>query len=225
MRRTRRFPGFARAVELLAGIALLLIVLAVIWLQPFPMKGAGTGGVRWSSDGSLIPLRAVVRITNRRFVKWAENPIVVEAVRQANSKPVKRLDEIIQLDKEWVEGRPEPEWVNQFVNNPCAEYLKQLQSGKDGERGLYAEIFVTDRQGCIVAASRKTSDYWQGDEDKFVKAFADGEGAVFIDEAAYDESTQTSLIQVSVPVLDPNSGKAIGVMTVGLNIGVLSEEI
>ena len=82
-----------------------------------------------------------------------------------------------------------------------------------------------DRQGCIVAESKKTSDFWQGDEDKFVKSFADGKGAIFVDESTYDESTRAPLIQVSVPVFDPNTREAIGVMTVGLNIGVLDEQI
>lgn len=43
----------------------------------------------------------------------------------------------------------------------------------------YAEIFVMDNQGANVAMSDKTSDYWQGDEDKFVRSFAGGEGKVF----------------------------------------------
>lgn len=39
---------------------------------------------------------------------------------------------------------------------------------------VYSEAFVTDAKGANVAAYPATSDYWQGDEDKFTKAFASG---------------------------------------------------
>ena len=80
-----------------------------------------------------------------------------------------------------------------------------------------------DRQGNIVAESNKTSDYWQGDEDKFVKSFADGKGAIFIDKPSFDESIQTYLVQVSIPIFDPDMGGAIGAMTVGVNLEALVE--
>lgn len=181
--------------------------------------------MRWSLDGDRIPVRAIERIAQKRFVVWAKNPVVIEAVRKANSKPAKSLYEIIRLDKEWIAGESDEEWVNQLLDNPCARYLKQLQIDRSGDRNLYSEIFVTDKQGCIVAGSERTSDFWQGDEDKFVKAFADGKGAMFIDESSYDRSTKNSLIQVSIPVYDPNTRRAIGIMTIGLHIGVLDEQI
>lgn len=220
--KTRRFGGFTTAGKLYVGVVVLLIVLVVSWLVPYSIKGKATGSVKWSREGDRIPLRAIERISNKRFVAWAANAIVVEAVKQANSKGVKSLDEIIRLDKKWVAGQGAEDWINGFLDNPCARYLRQLQAERGG---VYAEIFVVDRQGCIVAESEKTSDFWQGDEDKFVKAFAGGKGAIFIDKAAYDPSTRSPLIQVSVPVIDPDTGKAIGVITVGLDIGVLAEQI
>jgi hypothetical protein len=225
MYETRRFRGFTRIDKLCVGIVLLLIVLVVSGLPTHPVKDRTSCSVRCSAEGDQIPTRAVERIAQNRFVEWAGSPIVVGAVKEANNKPVRTLSEIIQLDKKWIGGTFDQEWVKELQDNPCAVYLKQLQNEKSGGKSLYSEIFVVDKQGCIVAESEKTSDYWQGDEDKFVKAFADGKGAIFIDEADYDESTKTSLIQVSVPVLDPDTGEAIGVMTIGLNIGILSEEI
>ena len=116
------------------------------------------------------------------------------------------------------------EWIGSFLNNPCADRLKKAQKeAVKGERSLYAEIFVMDKQGCIVAETDKTSDYWQGDEDKFVKSFAGGEGAVFIDKPAFDESTRGYLIQVSVPVLDPQTEEAIGAMTAGIDLDYMTE--
>jgi hypothetical protein len=62
----------------------------------------------------------------------------------------------------------------------------------------------------------KTSDYWQGDEAKFQKSFANGSGAVFVDEVEFDDSSQAYLVQISVPVLD--NGTAIGAITFGIDV-------
>jgi hypothetical protein len=217
--------GLPKGAGLYAAVVMVLTVLVVSWLEPYSIEGRLAGDLKWSTEGDRIPLRAIERMANRRFVAWAAEPVVVEAVKQANSGPVKPLDAIIALDKKWRQADQADAWIKRFLNNPCARRLRELQNAQGGEHGLYPEIFVTDGQGCIVAASQRTSDFWQGDEDKFVKAFADGRGAIFIDEAAYDLSTSTPLIQVSVPVVDPDDGKAIGVMTIGLHIKVLAEQI
>jgi hypothetical protein len=136
---------------------------------------------------------------------------------------VKSLDEIMRLDNKWRATYGIDEWIGGFLNNPCAEYLKRVKRGAASESGrsLYAEIFIMDRQGNIVSETDKTTDYWQADEDKFIKSFAYGKGDIFISETIFDESTNRYLIQVSVPVLDSDNDRAIGVITVGIDLDVL----
>ncbi|MFA5424152.1 MAG: cache domain-containing protein [Phycisphaerae bacterium] len=226
MQNTRRFGGFASIDKICIGIALLLIVLVVGGLPSQSMKNeADLSNVKCSPEADWIPVRSIERVAQKRFTQWAENPVIVDAVIQANDRPARTISEIIELDDKWVSGSIDEQFVNELLNNPCAQYLDSLREEDSRAKGMYREIFVVDNQGCIVAASNKTSDYWQGDEDKFVKPFNGGRGAIFVDDADYDESTDMSLIQVSVPIMDPNSGEAIGVLTVGLNIRVLIEEI
>lgn len=224
MSKIKRLGGFTRIDKLCAGIVLLLIALVISGLPSHPLKNSTRCSLSCSLEGDQVPVRAIERIAQKRFVKWAKEPVVIETLRQANSRPGRTIDKIIRMDNEWAETNVDTEWISELLNNPCAEYLKQLQSRKNFEKGMYCEIFVMDDQGCITAASKKTSDYWQGDEDKFVKSFADGKGMIFIDDSDYDESTDTALIQVSVPVIDPNTEEAIGVMTIGLNVKAFIEE-
>ena len=72
-----------------------------------------------------------------------------------------------------------------------------------------------DAKGCIVCESNKTSDYWQGDEEKWTRSFNEGKGQVFVSEIEYDQSTQSYVIQVSLPV-KARAGAAIGAMTVSI---------
>jgi hypothetical protein len=78
-----------------------------------------------------------------------------------------------------------------------------------------------DNKGLNVAQSDVTSDYWQGDEAKWKKSFLAGPDGLFIDEVEFDESTQTYQAQVSVSIADPDSGEAIGAITVGVNVELL----
>jgi hypothetical protein len=99
-----------------------------------------------------------------------------------------------------------------LMENECGKYLRKIQASAPH----YAEIFVMDNQGANVAMSDKTSDYWQGDEAKFIKSYNGGRGAIFIDDVKFDNSTQAYLVQVSVPVKDGD--KVIGAITFGINV-------
>jgi hypothetical protein len=98
------------------------------------------------------------------------------------------------------------------MENECGKYLRKIQASAP----YYAEIFVMDNQGANVAMSDKTSDYWQGDEAKFIKSYNGGRGAVFVDDVKFDNSTQAYLVQISVPVKDGD--KIIGAITFGINV-------
>ncbi len=65
------------------------------------------------------------------------------------------------------------------MSSPLSVYLARIQ-GKS--LGLYAEVFVMDKTGLNVGQSSVTSDFWQGDEDKYQKTFAVADDALFIDE-------------------------------------------
>ena len=156
---------------------------------------------------------------NNQISQLAQEPIIVNAVTEANIKADKSLAEIMQLDQKWRNADETDKWVSSFLDNRCANFLKNVQyDSAKGAKGIYAEIFLMDKQGNIVAESNMTSDYWQGDEDKFIKAFNEEKGAFFIDSPAFDESTEKYLIHFSVPVLDQKTKKAIGVITIGIDI-------
>jgi hypothetical protein len=140
---------------------------------------------------------------------WGSDATIVAAVKAQNAKHVP-LATIKSLDAQWIAGKA-ASLVKEKTTGACADYLRKLATGS-----AYQEIFVMDDQGAIVCANEKTSDYWQGDEAKWQRAFNDGKGNVFIDRPRYDESAKRNLAQISVPVMD--NGKAIGAITIGVTI-------
>lgn len=75
-----------------------------------------------------------------------------------------------------------------------------------------------DAKGLNVGQSDVTSDYMQGDEAKHQKTYVAGPKSTFIDEVEFDDSSQTFQTQISRTIIDPADGKAIGAITVGVNV-------
>jgi hypothetical protein len=146
--------------------------------------------------------------------KLGENPVLVAAVKAQNAKGTSLAD-IKKRDAEWMAKTGVDDGMKALMENEPAKELAKIE----GSQPFYFELFLMDNQGANVAMTNKTSDYWQGDEDKFKSAYKDGAGAVFVAEPEFDDSAKAYLIQVSVPVLD--GGKAIGALTIGVNLDEL----
>lgn len=142
---------------------------------------------------------------------WATNPVVINAIKEQNAKNVS-LTEIKKLDESWRSTSGLGAFMIPYLDNPAAEELARLEE----TAGYVQESFAMDNQGGLVAATTKTSDYWQGDEAKFIESFKDGKGAVHVGEIEFDNSAQAYLVQVSIPVMD--GGKAIGAITIGIDV-------
>jgi hypothetical protein len=140
-----------------------------------------------------------------------KDPIIVAAVKAENLKG-KTLTQIKEMDEKWIKTPGVADFMRAISDSSCGKYLRSLLSSHP----YYVEIFVMDNQGANVAMTDKTSDYWQGDEAKFIKSFNNGSGAVYVDQVKFDDSSQAYVVQVSVPVMDGD--QAIGAITFGIDI-------
>lgn len=148
--------------------------------------------------------------------KWGEDPVLVAAVKEQNAKGF-TLEKIQKRDKEWMANSGLDDDMKAMMKSAAALELRKLEMTKP----YFLESFLMDRLGANVAMTDKTSDYWQGDEPKFVNSYKNGAGGVDVGKSQYDESAKAYLIQVSVPVVD--GGKAIGAITVGINLDALDK--
>ena len=136
----------------------------------------------------------------------------IQAVKQQNAQDMS-LDEIRKRDQAWMSSDDSLPLKASMTSSDIGTYLKNLIMHNSDK---YNEVFVTDNQGANVAAYPLTSDYWQGDEDKFINAFANGNGDIHIGGMEFDESTQTNAVQISVPIM--YNSKAIGVLVMGVKV-------
>ncbi|MFM2483684.1 PDC sensor domain-containing protein [Celerinatantimonas yamalensis] len=142
---------------------------------------------------------------------WGSDPQLVAAVKAQNAENLS-LDTIKDRDEKWRKSSDISALMKALMTNNAAKRLIELEKSKP----YLVELFLMDNQGANVAMSNRTSDYWQGDEEKFTQSYQQGQGHVYVSKVEYDESTQAYLVQVSVPVID--QGKAIGALTIGINL-------
>lgn len=150
-------------------------------------------------------------------MSWAMSPQVIAAVNEQNAVTAGTSEaQIIEWDNEWRSqvGQADQPRIDAVMSHELSAFLSEQVTAS---RGRITEIFVMDALGLNVASSGVTSDYWQGDEDKFTNSYGAGSGAVFVDAVEYDESAQTYQGQISISLTDPDNGEVVGAMTIGLN--------
>lgn len=177
---------------------------------------AGAQDGRPSVDG-LIDDSAVAE-----FRTWIDHPVVGIAVADQNAR-LAEIDPatIDALDQQWraERGAIDQPLIAQTIARPLSGYLTRLQAWSGG---LITEVFVMDRYGLNVGQSAITSDYWQGDEAKFLETVPLGPHALFIDEAEYHDATGTWRVQVNMSIPSADGREAIGAMTVEINLTELA---
>jgi hypothetical protein len=148
---------------------------------------------------------------------WSADPRLAQAILAQNAMTAGYTQaDIDGLDQTWRAevGSADSVLIRSVLDHGASSILREWV---DTAGGTITEVFVMDARGLNVASSALTSDYWQGDEEKFTETYPKGPGAVHISEVEFDESTQTYQAQVSISLVDPATGAAVGAMTVGLN--------
>jgi methyl-accepting chemotaxis protein len=81
----------------------------------------------------------------------------------------------------------------------------------------HVEVLLTDKFGANLAATRKTSDYYQADEEWWQAVWNGGAGAFYVGEPEYDEMANFTTVALGVPVRSAQ-GEVIGVLRTSLNL-------
>jgi len=170
-------------------------------------------------DPAFVP--ALEALAKDRIAAVLADPTLIEAIRDQNARTA-GMDQaaIDKADQEWRAqvGAAAKPMIDEVMGREASETLRRA---RDEAGGVFTEIFLMDQVGLNVAASDVTSDYWQGDEDKWQRTYGAGAEALHLGAIELDESTQTYQSQVSVTIVDPDTGAPIGAATFGVDVGFL----
>ena len=121
-------------------------------------------------------------------------------------------DELAELDRAWPTLSRDDYRMASILDNDIANDLRRIQV----EDPRFVEIFVTDRFGQLVAATGRTTDFYQADESWWQGVAGAGEPRVFVPPVHYDASSGAWSIDLCIPVV--SEGQLIGVTKAVLDL-------
>ena len=215
--RTRLILGFL-TVSLLVG----LVGLSSVYIsQQYLEKTIGENSILLAEETlNKIDRSIYARIEQLQLCNYND-----QQLHDALIKSNKEFEELIDIqsyidekDKEWI-NTPEKEitpFMQNIINNELSKKLREKIEFYEKDRGykVFGEIFITNKYGANIAQTGKTTDYYQGDEEKFQKAKENG---VHVDKVTYDESAKIFSINIATKIENKN-GEFLGVMISVFNI-------
>lgn len=174
----------------------------------------------------------LLQMANSDAALWLQDPQLLSSLSSLDAQHQHLAQEaILKLDSQWqaaVQQGQTFEWMQAILASPLSSLLNKWQQAS---RGRYTELFVTDSQGVLVATSRVTTDYWQGDEEKFIQPMklnlpglphpqgwldqGSGGGQT---QVGYDDSTRQFLSHISFLIRSKGGSQPLGVLTLGVNV-------
>jgi hypothetical protein len=124
---------------------------------------------------------------------------------------------VIETEKNWNQPAGAA-LVQQIIGNDVAENLRNVI--KLDPRFL--RITITDDHGSVIAASHKTLDYYQADEDFWQDIYAEGRGSISITDVLYDDLTKANYIGIGMPIIDPTTERFLGALDALIDVSELS---
>jgi hypothetical protein len=198
-----RLPG-SRSLSL--ALATFAVLAATV--SPARAAQAAESAIEFEDRRMRAKEKEILTRYTETVGRWAAVQRVVQAVVAQNAREV-TAEQIQAIDGAWQAGEDPQGLANELASNECAQVLLSLLAANQG----YVEAAVSDARGALVCFTSRPSDYYQGDEVSFQRAFGQGAGVPYVSAPKADESLGLTAVQISVPV--KAAGRAIGVLTVG----------
>ena len=170
------------------------------------------GAAHVASSLKLLANAEVERVYD--FLALSHADLMVQEANKA-LEPLSPTDlqaQISGMEARWPRMQPDDPELAPLLKDELAERLRAFQR----RHPLFVEIFVTDREGRLIASTEKTTDYWQADEEWWTQAVRCRKGEAWLEGLQFDESSATFSLDISVPIATQDGAK-VGVLKASLN--------
>jgi hypothetical protein len=151
----------------------------------------------------------------------AAQPDIVDAAVSANRAYQGMSDEAIRARIERIDSAWNTPAMEEAVKGVLGSRSTRLMQRHRELDPRFLRITATDERGATIAATHKTLDYYQADEDYWQAIYAQGRGSVSITDILYDEVTKANYIGIGVPVLEPGSNRFLGTVDALIDVSTL----
>lgn len=130
--------------------------------------------------------------------------------------------ELLAADQAWREA---PETGSELVTGVMDSRSSARLKNSADLTPVLLDFVLTDSRGALVAASTRPDRYFYGDNVWWQQGWNSGQGAVFIGQVVHDQVTGISGVELAVPIVDPETGQAVGVLRAVYNLETLASEM
>jgi hypothetical protein len=202
--------------KIMVGVAVLVFLAAGGFIHPAFAQDAATKKVLDSVRNAINAQKDLSAKAKAFAIKsllpHSTNGVFVKETLTQNAKKMP-MAEITRIDEEWIKAESQLPIQKEKLNNTCAGEVKKIAA----KLPAVLEAFVMDDQGGVVGENNLTSDYWQGDEEKWTGSFNGGKGGVDVGKPKFDKSANATIQQISLPLV-AKGGKVIGAITWGVAV-------
>ena len=131
------------------------------------------------------------------------------------------------IEQRWPSLGRDDALLGGILENPLSARMRLFQKVNP----TFAEALMTDAQGRLIAATEKTTDYWQADEGWWKRAITLGTHRATVEGVHYDASAGVFSLDVSLPIRDweapekPPAGVIKGVVNASPLFTALGAEV
>jgi hypothetical protein len=214
-----RFVLRVSVQKLLIGLSLTLLPLSLFGLfaihsSDVALEESLGNQFQTISEGIASEVSLAIHDMVRSAGVLAVEPSVLETIRRSNQSytglsPDAVAARIQAIDKAWTTQESNAK-AAEILSSPTSEFLR-LYRERDSR---LLRITVTDEKGATVAATHRTLDYYQADEDYWQNIYAGGRGAIALTDVLYDDLTKSHYIGIGVPVLEAKTDRFLGTVDV-----------
>ncbi len=149
---------------------------------------------------------AVLQVSN-----LANSSILVQTAREADRvrpSPEELQEIVLRVESDWPALLGDTGLLRRILEHRTSQFLRR----QNEIHATFREILVTDAFGRLIAATNKTSDYYQADEQWWLRTFLQGTGASYVGDLVFEENANSYGIEIAEPIHDDESGTVIGVV-------------
>ena len=118
------------------------------------------------------------------------------------------MKEALSLDRQWREANEDNTLVSRVLHSPSSMLMRTYQ---DANQKLFKEVFITDKDGWLVGATKKITDFYQADELWWQEAYNNGRGKDYLSNIEYNDSARAWGFTLARPIFNENK-KIVGII-------------
>jgi len=122
--------------------------------------------------------------------------------------------QIGQLERRWINAKRTDPFVQSYLENQAARYLKVFLATDPTEEMEHILIMVTDQQGVLVAATQRPKEIYFGNQKWWQAVWGKGKGSIYIGDIeslqVTDQIETKYVFELAVPIMEKSGPRMIG---------------